>query len=271
MNDAEDTTGPPRPDRSMDLLREIRESAVDADYTRERAWTEPAHLRWLRLPVIVVTAALLAMSVISTTQAAPEQAKNREELVDNIEQTRARQDDLRLRSAELQDEVLALEEQALAHDEGRAWVEQEYADLAVVAAASPVSGPGLEIIVDDADGDAAEDRVIDTDLQQLVNGMWRSGAEAIAINGHRLSSLTAIRGAGDAITVDYRSLTRPYTVQVIGDPQELQQNFPATEGGVWWNYLTGNLGMEMDVSQSSSLRLPAASRTTLRYAEGETE
>ena len=35
------------------------------------------------------------------------------------------------------------------------------------------------------------------DLQILVNGLWESGAEAISVNGHRLSTLTAIRGAGE--------------------------------------------------------------------------
>ena len=53
--------------------------------------------------------------------------------------------------------------------------------------------------------------MLDVDLQQLVNGMWTAGAEAISVNGHRLTSLTAIRGAGTSITVDYSSLTPPYT------------------------------------------------------------
>jgi uncharacterized protein YlxW (UPF0749 family) len=40
-------------------------------------------------------------------------------------------------------------------------------------------------------------------------GLWEPARKPSPINGHRLSSLTAIRSAGDAITVDYRSLTRP--------------------------------------------------------------
>ena len=67
--------------------------------------------------------------------------------------------------------------------------------------------------------------MLDIDLQILVNGLWESGAEAISINGHRLSNLTAIRGAGDAITVDYRSLTRPYQIEAIGDPRTLPASF----------------------------------------------
>ena len=36
----------------------------------------------------------------------------------------------------------------------------------------------------------------------LVNGLWQAGAEAISINGQRLTSTSAIRFAGQAILVD---------------------------------------------------------------------
>ena len=36
-------------------------------------------------------------------------------------------------------------------------------------------------------------------------------------NGQRLTALSAVRGAGEAITVNFRSLRRPYVVEAIGD------------------------------------------------------
>ncbi len=88
--------------------------------------------------------------------------------------------------------------------------------------------------------------MLDIDLQILANGLWQAGAEAVAINGHRLSTLTAIRAAGEAITVDYRSLTRPYRVEAIGDPHTSQQQFVRDHAGLWWNELTQNRGMRYD-------------------------
>ena len=101
------------------------------------------------------------------------------------------------------------------------------------------TGPGVLVVVDDSPSAAADarDRVLDLDLQVLANGLWEAGAEAVAINGHRLSSLTAIRSAGDAITVDYRSLTRPYRVEAIGDPRTLQAYLLSLllgRGGTTW-------------------------------------
>lgn len=258
-----------RPDASMDLLREITETAVDPAYTRERAWrASDRRARLLTVPVYVVAAMLFAMSAMFTTRAAPQIERDRQQLISGIEEEQTRQDDLRARISATRTEVYGLEQHALASDAGRDRIADQTSALGVPAGAVPVEGPGVTVVVDDGPDGGQDSRVIDTDLQQLVNGMWQAGAEAIAINGHRLTSLTAIRGAGDAITVDYRSLTRPYTVQVIGDPDTLEKRFATTDGGVWWGYLRDQLGVSWSASRQKRLTLPETSRLTLRTAEG---
>ena len=65
-------------------------------------------------------------------------------------------------------------------------------------------------------------RVLDVDLQSVVNGLWAGGAEAVAVNGQRLTALTTIRAAGSAILVDFRPVTSPYEVSAIG-PDDLER------------------------------------------------
>ena len=77
------------------------------------------------------------------------------------------------------------------------------------------------------------------------------------MNGHRLSARTSIRSAGEAITVDYRSLTRPYKIEAIGDPQALLSGFAATPGGSWWAYLTQNYDIRYELGSAGNLRLNA--------------
>jgi uncharacterized protein YlxW (UPF0749 family) len=101
----------------------------------------------------------------------------------------------------------------------------------------------------------------------LANGLWQAGAEAIDINGHRLSTLTAIRSAGDAITVDYRSLTRPYEVHAIGDPRTLQARFVESSGGSWWNELAQNRRMRYEIARRGRVGLPADPGMVLRHAQ----
>ncbi len=109
--------------------------------------------------------------------------------------------------------------------------------------------------------------MLDVDLQILANGLWQAGAEAVAINGHRLSSLTAIRSAGDAITVDFRSLTRPYRVEAIGDPRTLPARFVETAGGAWWHELAAEPADALrDQHGPHRCVLPADPGLVLRHA-----
>ena len=139
-------------------------------------------------------------------------------------------------------------------------------DLAVMAGSTRVRGPGVSIVVDDAPGAGSErGTVLDSDLQRLANGLWRAGAEAIAINGQRLGSLTAIRKAGSAITVNYHSLSRPYHVLAIGNPDTLPARFAETTDGQAWFDLQQQVGLRFVMRTRQSLTLPKAP-TTLRYA-----
>ena len=132
---------------------------------------------------------------------------------------------------------------------------------------SAVHGPGVKIVADDAkNADSPRGRVLDSDLQKLVNGLWRAGAEAISINGERLTSLSAIRNAGGAISVNFTKLNRPYTILAIGDPQNLPPLFADTTTGRAWLDLPRQVGLRFDMHTQSSLRLPAAEIPDLRYA-----
>ena len=67
-------------------------------------------------------------------------------------------------------------------------------------------------------GDGGPDlaRVLDTDIQLVVNGLFASGAEAVSVNGQRVTVLSPIRSAGEAVLVGFRPLTPPYEVSAVG-------------------------------------------------------
>ena len=71
-------------------------------------------------------------------------------------------------------------------------------DLELSTGFAAVTGPGLRVTVDDQPQGDPDGRVRATDLRVLVNGLWQAGAEAIAINGRRLTSLSAIVNSGIA-------------------------------------------------------------------------
>ena len=95
--------------------------------------------------------------------------------------------------------------------------------------------------------DKDEGKVFSKDLQVVVNGLWEAGAEAISVNGQRLTSRSAIRFAGEAILVNYRPLARPYTISVIGDPEDLQVEFAGNDGGAYARALKDNYGIRVSI------------------------
>ena len=121
----------------------------------------------------------------------------------------------------------------------------------------PMAGPGVRIILDDANA-APADELGDKDMRKLVNAVWQSGAEAVAINGHRIGPRTAIRSAGSAITVDYVSLSRPYVVEAIGSPQKLPAELADTPGGRWMTYLRDNSSITYQVTTKDRVSVPGS-------------
>ena len=263
----------PRPvDASMDLLNQIVRNPYDPDYAVVGARGDRSSRgRWVLVAAALLIGALFAVAALQTTRRAPTLAGERQDLISRVRQGEVAQDRLRLRAAALATEISALRTAVSGGDEVVQARQAAIARLEPIVGAVAVSGPGITLTVDDGpepDGDRSA-RVYDTDLQILANGLWQSGAEAVAINGHRLSALTAIRGAGEAITVDYRSLTRPYVVQAIGDSRTLEARFVESGAGVWWNELKQNQDLRYDIALSDRIELESDGGLGLRYAKRE--
>jgi uncharacterized protein YlxW (UPF0749 family) len=231
-----------------------------------------------------ITAVLLLVALGLLTGTAAAQVRKREaaastvraELVDEVQRRTAGSDDLADQAVRLRREVSALQDAVLRATGSGAAVAQQLADLQVATGVAPVTGPGLVVRIDDAPGTDDEDidrggqagsgRVLDRDLQDAVNGLWAAGAEAIAINGLRLSSLTAIRSAGEAILVDYRPLSPPYTLRAIGDAGDLEVGFADGAAGRRLATLASAYGMELVIRRSDKQTLPGAGEPSLRVA-----
>ncbi|GAA1514722.1 DUF881 domain-containing protein [Kribbella lupini] len=264
--------GQRRVDASMSLLNNLMAHPLDEGYAisaRARPSSggpKKARHRIMLVVAFVVLGFLLAVAASQNYRAAPAAEKQRNELVERVEQADGRLNDLRNRQTALAGEVRGLQAGALS--DADAALQQKVDDLELQVGAIAVTGPGIKVVVDDAkNADDKEGRLLDVDLQQLVNGLWTAGAEAIAVNGHRLTSLTAIRGAGSAITVDYSSLNPPYTVLAIGDTNTLPARFAQSSGGQWVQYLVSNFDVRMTTTTEDSLLVPADATIALRYAK----
>lgn len=270
----------------MSLLNNVMDHSLDDGYAEasaRRDAEEGGLPRTLRAKLGLAAGLVLAALVVTVGAAqarisAPVVAKEREELIDRIDTESSTADMLERTVEKLRGEVGERQRAALrAHggDQGEL--------VALLAGATAVRGPGVKLVVDDAkdtesggggpresSGFSDTGRVRDRDMQRVVNGLWESGAEAIAINGQRLTSLSAIRAAGDAVLVDNRPLVPPYTVLAVGDGKKLSTTFQDSADGRYLHSLRENFDIRTSISDQEEVRLPAAPSLIVRTAEPKT-
>ncbi len=98
------------------------------------------------------------------------------------------------------------------------------------------------------------------DLRRLVDGLWNAGAEAISINGARITARSGISQSGSAvrITGNNRNLSPPYTVLAIGDTDTLQADLMQTTSGLQFRSIVENFGFPWTMDNVDELTLTAA-------------
>lgn len=92
---------------------------------------------------------------------------------------------------------------------------------------SDVMGPGIEVTVDNPPKEIGITYEINIvydyeSLLNLINELNAAGAEAISINGQRLTAISEIRTAGNNINVNSVPQSAPFTIKVIGHPDTLE-------------------------------------------------
>ena len=100
--------------------------------------------------------------------------------------------------------------------------------------------------------------------------LWAAGAEAVAVNGERLTPTSAIIDVGPSILVNAAYLAGPYQVTAL-DPEDLYPRLSASPGFV---DLIGTqaqgFGIRVSIAEPEAVDIPAfAGTVTLRYARPE--
>lgn len=253
------------------LLTLITQESLDEDYVhvaeKRRAGgaggEDPAgRARWVAAAVVAAFGLLVAVAAVQTSADSDvasaskdelrRQIKERSDEVNSLQQDLVRQ---RARNIRLQDGLAAVsaEERSVSNRVQR---------LGAVTGHVPVSGPGVVITVDDAPNGEA---VRDEDLALLVNGLWGAGAEAISINGKRLTGRSALRNAGAAINLNGPPpLSPPYVVSAVGDNRTLEAGLLDTTTGLAFVNVADALGFPVEIDSVDELDLPAAPLRRLR-------
>lgn len=231
--------------------------------------TKLRHLPWAVALVCVVLGFMLSMQFKVQKQVALSdlaRSQRNEELVVQLEDAEKARDDL---MAEVQDLRGSLRNMVTAQAEYQALAEQ-LVQAQVHAGLLPMTGPGILVTMDDSNrpvtpGENAANFIIhEEDLLKVVNELLASRAEAISINGQRVTNRTEIRCTGPVITINGVRTAPPVLITAIGSPAELEAAI-MMKGGVgesvkFW-------GIQLSVKKLDSVTVPAyKSSLRLQYA-----
>ena len=131
--------------------------------------------------------------------------------------------DMRARLDAIQGQAAALSGEGLS-------LEADIARLRTAAGLSPRSGPGVVVTLDDGRIPATAPRqnielaiVHSSDITDVLNVGWRAGAEAISVNGERITASSACVGA--VIQINGTLLSPPFVVNIVGPVDALLRSF----------------------------------------------
>ena len=237
------------------VARKPKRVSLDANRSRARVITNI---------FIVVLCALLGYGYViqlNNTRSTYE-TMSEEELTRLISETSNQVQLQEQRRNELQAQLNSLQDAADKQQEAQRIAQQNEETSGILSGRLPAEGEGVTISISHGSIEAVEASTMFSLIEELRN----AGAEVIAINDVRVITQTYIADGEDGLVCDGQTLSSPYVIKAIGDPQNLQ-NAVNIAGGVG-SRLKVKFGADVDVTSSDLVKIDeVASVPQYRYAK----
>lgn len=181
-----------------------------------------------------------------------------EVLTERLQKLETENDDLRSELQDLKSNAVAGSGEKLSED------------MLMISGGVALEGPGIIVTIDDSAKGAQELKkaddpnlylVHDEDLLKVVNELRAAGAEAISLNGQRLTANSEIRCAGPTVSVNNVRSAPPFEIRAIGNIKDLE-NAINMRGGVADTLKVW--GIHMELASSEKVWIPAY-KNAMRY------
>jgi uncharacterized protein YlxW (UPF0749 family) len=239
-------------------------------------------LRWLRSRPswqITLGAALLALGFLIAAQLASQSPRvryttqERTPLLETAGELQTQQDDLKARILQLRDQIQDVEGLGAGSADQVRQLNTDLQQARIAAGLIPLTGSGIVLQLEDSqepvppDASQADYLVGSRDIRAVVEELWTAGAEAIAINGERVTPTTAIIDIGPSLLVNSAYLAPPYQVTALG-AADLYQRLSASPGFIdFVRARAQGYGIRLSFAEPDSVDIPAFVGTvTLRYS-----
>jgi uncharacterized protein YlxW (UPF0749 family) len=201
-----------------------------------------ARLRAIPSWQVTLGVALLALGFLVAAQLQTEgprvryTTQQRSPLVETALSLQAQQDSLKQTILDLRGRIQELEGQGQGSAEVLRGLNRDLERARIGVGLIPLVGSGIVLQLEDAaqapPGAAGDDYLVSArDVRTLIEELWLAGAEAIAVNGERVTVSTAVIDIGASILVNSAYLAPPYQIAAIG-PEGLWERVGELEGFV---------------------------------------
>lgn len=149
---------------------------------------------------------------------------------------------------------------------------QQLREAQMNAGVIAVTGPCVRITLDDSkraaigQEDPSSFLIHEQYIREIFNALWNGGAEAIAVNGQRVTTNTEVFCGGSYIQINGTRQMPPYVIEAIGDTNTLS----AALNFYGW-FKLGDLQQQYGITRKLEVlkeaMIPAGKLRNYRYAE----
>jgi uncharacterized protein YlxW (UPF0749 family) len=228
---------------------------------------------------LTLGAALLGLGFLIAAQLGSEgpriryTTQERTPLLETANELQAQQDELKDRLLELRAQIGQIEGAGQGSAELVRELNDELEQARIAACLIPLTGSGIVLQLEDSvqsvSGEASEDDYLvgARDIRAVVEELWLAGAEAIAVNGERITPTTSVIDIGPSVLVNAAYLAPPYQITALG-PDDMYDRLAAAPGFVDFVRARAEAyGIRLSFAEPTTVDVPAfAGTVSLRYS-----
>lgn len=214
------------------------------------------------MSLILVCTIFMQFKVVNETDIAQIENMREDELKKAVTDWKEKYEDAFEKLKDTNQKIMEYQEKLQNNAETKELVERELKEAETNFGLTDVTGEGLIITLEDNE----EKSYIASDILDLINELRLAGAEAISINGERITNITDIVDISTRfIKVNSTGLSSPYTIKAIGDKTYLKSTLTIKNG---YYDLKNKEGYSIAIQEKSNIKINQYSKEiTLRYIQ----
>lgn len=170
----------------------------------------------LLLFVICLILGIALVTQVRAQRTDPLSSLSQEQLVELLDNLSVQEQNLRVERGRLESQVSQLEDESQKEEAAAAAAKKAEEQAKINSGQVAVHGPGIEMVIADSTHSLSS-----THFVMAMGELRNAGAEAVDINGHRITITSSFTSDGGVIRVDGEEITSPYVWKVIGDSQTI--------------------------------------------------